>query len=62
MHCVGAINSSRRKVPFMRWTLVVGAQAAVVLDPYAKAVVGRRRFGELGPVRPSPHCQMKDSH
>lgn len=26
-------------------------QNAVVLDPYAKAVVGRRKFGELGEVR-----------
>ena len=25
-------------------------QNAVVLDPYAKAVIGRRRFGDLGPV------------
>lgn len=25
-------------------------QSAVVLDPYARAVIGRRQFGELGPV------------
>ena len=26
----------------------------VLLDPYATTIVGRRRFGELGPVRQSP--------
>jgi hypothetical protein len=31
-----------------------GAQGVVVLDPYARAVVGRRSFGELGPVRACP--------
>jgi len=31
--------------------------AAVVLDPYAKAVVGRRRFGELGPAVTSSAAQ-----
>lgn len=26
-------------------------QGAVLLDPYAKAIIGRREFGQLGPVR-----------
>jgi hypothetical protein len=28
----------------------------IVLDPYARAVIGRRKFGELGPVRQPPPC------
>ena len=28
-----------------------GAQSSIVLDPYARAIIGRRKFGELGPVR-----------
>lgn len=32
--------------------LTIRVQAAVLVDPYAKAIMGRRRFGELGPVRP----------
>jgi len=38
-------------------SLSAAMQNAVVLDPYAKAVVGRRKFGELGEVR----CRAKTS-
>lgn len=26
-------------------------QGAILLDPYATAIIGRRVFGQLGPVR-----------
>lgn len=39
------------------YTLGVPLQSMVLLDPYAKVVMGRRKFGELGPVSTSrPLC------
>ena len=35
-------------------------QASVLLDPYATAIIGRRKFGELGPVR--YHCVSRLSY
>ncbi len=36
---------------FGKLSACADAQGVVVLDPYARAVIGRRSFGQLGPVR-----------
>lgn len=44
------------------WLCVL--QNAVVLDPYAKAIIGRRQFGDLGPVScrhsTTPSCDIPE--
>ena len=35
--------------------LVWSLQSSIVLDPYARAIISRRSFGEMGPVRLAHH-------
>lgn len=35
---------------------VLHVQGAVLLDPYATAIIGRREFGAPGPVSPLTSC------
>lgn len=56
MQLLNASWVRRKSPPGLCWGSVTAPlcgrpQNAVVLDPYARAVVGRGRFGELGPVR-----------
>ena len=38
-----------------------GSQGAVLLDPYATAIIGRREFGKLGPVSTAMHVHCREA-